>query len=179
MEWVPPEPRPPQQRPGLSWAARLIFLCLKMRLTGFIASLRSQFLLFLLRLSTADILSNSLGKHQGHGVSPFSLQMEEFNGQPSDGSGCFRVDFKRLAFAWRNMNRGRGVCHTHSIVVSVTRPQLPPHWLHTLILRQRLSVFLTIALFGLMEEYEQHLAEPRRYANLFHRRRFDKLDCSS
>lgn len=28
---------------------------------------------FLLRLSKADIPSNSLGKYEGHGVSPFSL----------------------------------------------------------------------------------------------------------
>lgn len=43
-----------------------------------------------------------------------------------------------------------------------------------------LSLSLTIALFGLMGNMKQHLlAEPNRYANLFHSRRFDKLDCSS
>lgn len=71
----------------------------------------------------------------------------------ADGLVCW-VLFKGFILACHNMNHGQGVYHTHSIVASVTIRHNSSHWLHTLILCHRLSVFLTIALFGLIEEYE-------------------------
>lgn len=49
----------------------------------------------------------------------------------AEGLGCW-LDFKGFALAHHNMNHGRGVCHTHSIVVGVTTPtpqlfSLAPH----------------------------------------------------
>lgn len=41
----------------------------------------------------------------------------------ADGLGR-RVDFKGFALSRRNMNRAHGICHPHSIVVSVTTAQL-------------------------------------------------------
>lgn len=100
----------------------------------------------------------------------------------AEGLGCW-LDFKGFALAHHNMNHGRGVCHTHSIVVSVTTPQLfslAPHS-HSLSPSFCLSDNCIIWPYrGIWNTAEQHLlAEPNRYANLFHSRRFDKLDCSS
>lgn len=99
----------------------------------------------------------------------------------ADGLGRW-VDFKGFALSCHNMNRGHGVCHTHSIVVSVTTPQLfslaPSHPLSPSFCLSDNCIIWPYR--GIWNTAEQHLvAEPNRYANLFHRRRFDKLDCSS
>lgn len=99
-----------------------------------------------------------------------------------DGLVCWVV-YKGFALACHNMDHRQGVCHTHTIVASVTTPQLfslAPHS-HSLSPSFCLSDNCIIWPYrGIWNTAEQHLlAEPNRYANLFHSRRFDKLDCSS
>lgn len=81
------------------------------------------------------------------------------------------------------MAHGRGLCHTPSIVVSVTTPWLfsPAPHSHSPSPSFCLSDNCIIWPYQrIWNTAEQHLlAEPHRYANLFHSRRFDKLDCSS
>lgn len=91
--------------------------------------------------------------------------------------------FKGFALVCHDMKHRQGVCHTRSIVANVTTPQvfsLAPHS-HSLSPSSCLSGNCIIWPYrGIWNAAEQHLlAEPNRYANLFHSRRFDKLDCSS
>lgn len=105
-------------------------------------------------------------------LASFSLKVENFNGKQSDISRQIRVlsGFKRFALARRNTNHRQtdrqnircksflSIIHTPLLPVSLSPPPLPPplssNWLHSLILCHTLSVSLTIALFGLIEEYE-------------------------
>lgn len=103
---------------------------------------------------------NNLAKIGRSWCSP--LKVENFNGKQSDLSQQIHVlsGFKRFALACRNTNHRQtdflSIIHTPLLPVSLLPPP-PPHssnWLHSLTLCHTLSVSLTIALFGLIEEYE-------------------------
>lgn len=69
-----------------------------------------------------------------------------------DGLVCWVVS-KGFALACHNMEH-RQVSIIHTLLLPASLHHDPSHWLHTLILCHPLSVFPTIALFGLIEEYE-------------------------
>lgn len=107
-------------------------------------------------------------------LAPFSLEVENFNGKQSDLSRQIHVlsGFKRFALACRNTNHRQTdrrnirckssfclsytlhCCQLRSLLPSPPPPPLSSNWLYSLILCHTLSVSLTIALFGLIGEYE-------------------------
>lgn len=149
---------------------------------SFIAFLRSQFQLFccvyLRQIFPVTVLVN----RKVTVLVPLASRWK--NSMPSnqieaDGFGCW-VDFKGFALACHNVNHGQGVCHTHSIVVSVTTAPLTGSTLLFSVTAFLSDNCIIWPYRGIWNTVEQHLpTEPNRYANLFHSRRFDKLDCSS
>lgn len=105
---------------------------------------------------------------EGHGDAPFSLQVENFNGSNEAGRFMCGAGFKRLALVCRNTNHRRGCggggqnirCKSH-LCLSYTLHccQLPSSLHHNSLLAGSslsfsVTISLTIALFGLIEEYE-------------------------
>lgn len=185
VEWIiTPEPRPSQKQRRPRCAPLLIFRWLKMWLYGlyrFLLLTISTFCCVNLKQIFSVIV---LVKRKVMVLVPLASRWK--NSMPSNqieanSLGCW-VDFKRFALTCHNMNHDWGVCHTHSIVVNVTTPQLFPLAPHSYSLSLSFCLSDNCIIWPyrrIWNTAEKHLlAEPNRYANLFHSQRFDKLDCS-
>lgn len=138
VEWITiPEPRPGQKQRRLRRAPLLIFGSV-----GFIALLRSQFLLFcrvyLKQIFPITVLVN----RKVMVLVPLAPRWEnsmESNQIAAGGLGCW-LDLKGFALTCHNANHGQGAGHTHSIVVGGTAPRLFPPAPHSFSLSPSFSV---------------------------------------
>lgn len=121
--------------------------------------------------SQAETTYNNLAKNgRAMVLAFFVLKVENFNGRQSDLSHQIHVlsGFKRFALAChkrpqtdrQNIRCKSSSCLSYTLYCCQFHSLLPhplllsSNWLYSLILCHTLSVSLTIALFGLIEEYE-------------------------